>query len=190
MRILGIDPGLNITGYGLVEVDENRRKVPSLLEAGLIKTKPCFSLPQKLRKIHKGITEILSEFRPEVLVLEELYSNYKYPRTAILMGHARGVISLAAEERNVTLIGYSPLRIRKALLGRGNATKEQVQRMVQILLGLSRPPQPNDVSDALALALAHARIKDSRFSRLGNNSKRPLPKVQGNINIKQIRAKR
>lgn len=157
MRVLGIDPGLNITGYGLVEFSVN--KGPKLLEAGLIRTKPSFTLAQKLFHIHKGIKEIISEFKPSVLVLEELYSNYDYPRTAILMGHARGVISLAAQENKILLIDYSPLRVRKALLGRGNVTKNQVARMVQNFLGLSSLPEPLDVTDALALALAYVRIE-------------------------------
>ncbi|MCX5656992.1 MAG: crossover junction endodeoxyribonuclease RuvC [Candidatus Omnitrophica bacterium] len=157
MRVLGIDPGLNITGYGLVEFSEI--ETPKLIEAGLIRTKPSFTLAQKLFRIHKSIKEIIKEFRPEVLVLEELYSNYDYPRTAILMGHARGVISLAAQESNIQLVGYAPLRIRKALLGRGNVTKEQVARMVQHFLKLPKLPEPNDITDALALALGHMRIE-------------------------------
>lgn len=166
MRILGIDPGLNITGYGLLEIDGNNlRNKPALLEAGVIKTQPNLTLAQRVNRIYKGIKEILEEFQPQVLVLEELYSHYRHPRTAILMGHARGVISLAAEEKKVSLVGYSSTRIRKALIGQGNATKEQVQRMIQHLLGLTRPPQPEDISDALALALAHAHIDRSTFAR-------------------------
>lgn len=151
---------MNITGYGLLEVNgSNLRDKPVLLEAGVIKTQPNLTLAQRINRIYKGIKEILDEFEPQVLVLEELYSHYRHPRTAILMGHARGVITLAAEEKNISLVGYRPSRIRKALLGQGNATKEQVQRMIQHLLGLTRPPQPEDISDALALALAHAHIE-------------------------------
>ncbi len=162
MRILGIDPGLHITGYGLLEVgSRDFRDRPHLLEAGIIKTPANSTLAQRVNRIYKGIKELLNEFQPEVLVLEELYSHYRHPRTAILMGHARGVISLAAEERCVHLVGYSSSRIKKAILGRGNATKEQVQRMIQDLLGLSKPPHPEDVSDALALALAYVHINRS-----------------------------
>jgi crossover junction endodeoxyribonuclease RuvC len=172
MRILGIDPGLNITGYGLLEVNgRNLREKPALLEAGVIKTKPDLTLAQRVSRIYKGIKEILEEFQPQVLVLEELYSHYRHPRTAILMGHARGVITLAAEQNNISLVGYRPSRIRKALLGQGNATKEQVQRMIQHLLGLSRLPQPEDISDALALALAHIHIDRSTVARKDNIKK-------------------
>ncbi|MCM8793833.1 MAG: crossover junction endodeoxyribonuclease RuvC, partial [Candidatus Omnitrophica bacterium] len=108
-----------------------------------------------------GIREVMKEFRPQVMVLEELYSHYKHPRTAILIGHARGVISLVAEEKKIPLIGYSSTRIKKALLGRGDATKEQVQRMIQYLLNLKNPPQPVDIADALALCLAHVYIMRS-----------------------------
>lgn len=160
MRILGIDPGLKITGYGLLEIDgSNLADKPRLLEVGIIKTQPNLSLAQKVNRIYKGVKEILDEFQPQILVLEELYSHYRHPRTAILMGHARGVVSLAAGERNIPLIGYSASRIKKALLGRGNATKEQLQRMIQNLLRLSRPPQPQDIADALSLALAHIYIQ-------------------------------
>jgi len=183
MRILGIDPGLNITGYGLLEINgSNFRNEPALLEAGVIKTQPNLTLAQRVNRIYKGIKEILDEFQPQVLVLEELYSHYRHPRTAILMGHARGVITLAAEEKNISLVGYSPSRIRKALLGQGNATKEQVQRMIQHLLGLSRPPQPEDISDALALALAYVHIERSavlRKPRVRLRSPLTLSEVEG-----------
>lgn len=155
MRILGIDPGLNITGYGIIEF--NSRSEPKLLEAGIIKIAQRFSLSQKIFKIYKSIKKIIKEFHPEAIVLEELYSHYLYPKTAILMGHVRGVIILAAEEKKIPLIGYSSTRIKKAISGKGNATKEQIQRIIQYFLGLKKIPQ-QDISDALASALAHAHI--------------------------------
>ncbi|MGE4357737.1 MAG: crossover junction endodeoxyribonuclease RuvC [Candidatus Omnitrophota bacterium] len=174
MRILGVDPGLYITGYGVLEVNCNF--TPHILEAGVIRTTQKLSLPQKVGKIYRGIKRLVEEFQPNFIVLEELYSHYRHPRTAILMGHARGVISLVAEEKKISLIGYSATRIKKVLLGKGNATKEQVQRMVQYLLGLKKIPQPDDVSDALALAIAHARIlnRTSLLSKAGCSSKKNL----------------
>jgi len=157
MRILGIDPGLNVTGYGVIEVNSDCH--PHLLGVGIIKNSPNFSLSQKVNEIYKEIKKVIEEFKPEIIVLEELYSHYRHPRTAILMGHARGVIGLVAEEKKIPLVGYSSTRIKKALLGRGDATKEQVQKMVQYFLGLEKVPQPKDISDALALALTHAHIK-------------------------------
>ncbi|MCM8784111.1 MAG: crossover junction endodeoxyribonuclease RuvC [Candidatus Omnitrophica bacterium] len=169
MCILGIDPGLNITGYGLVEANLNFN--PRILEAGVIKTTQKFSLSQKIGKIYQGVKKLVEEFHPDAIVLEELYSHYRHPKTAILMGHARGVISLVAEEKQIPLIGYSSTRVKKAICGRGNATKEQIQRMIQYLLGLEQTPQPKDVSDALALALAHAHIVETDCHRLRKASK-------------------
>ncbi|MCM8765381.1 MAG: crossover junction endodeoxyribonuclease RuvC [Candidatus Omnitrophica bacterium] len=159
MRILGVDPGLNITGYGVLEVNSHFHS--RLLETGVIKTERNFPLGQRVRKIYEEVKKIIKEFHPQVMVLEELYSHYRHPRTAILMGHARGVISLAAAEERVTLVGYSSTRIKKALLGRGDARKEQLQKMVRYLLNLKNIPRPVDVSDALALCLAHTYIMRS-----------------------------
>lgn len=160
MRILGVDPGLRATGYGVIEVSfKTSKNKPILLGAGVIRTQPKNSLFKRVASIYRQIKEILEEYRPKVVVLEELYSHNLHPSTAILIGHARGVISLAAEEKKIPIVGYTSSRIKKALLGQGAASKGQLQRMVQNLLKLSQPPKPQDTSDALALALAHASIK-------------------------------
>ena len=152
MRILGIDPGLEVTGYGVVEQRQGQLR---LIEAGIVESRQKDPLEKRLLTIHRGIRRILSECRPDVVVLEELYSHYGHPRTAILMGHARGVILSACSESNLSTQGYSAKRIKQAVTGSGNASKEQVQQMIQTLLGVRKKSFPLDVSDALALAVGH-----------------------------------
>ena len=153
MRILGIDPGLQVTGYGLIEAKDENLKV---LEAGVIKTSPKNKIQQRVNKVYQGLEGLITQFSPNVMVLEKLYSHYKHPTTAILMGHVRGVICLLCGEKKIELINYPSTRIKKAITGRGHATKGQVQGMVQHFLSLKSIPEPNDVADALAIALSHA----------------------------------
>ncbi len=122
----------------------------------MVRTKPSEPLAERMAKIHDGIAGVIGEHRPDVVVVEELYSTYTHPRTAILMGHARGVIYLAAGASGVPVESYTATRVKKSLTGNGTASKEQVQRMVCQLLGLSKAPTPADVTDALALAICHA----------------------------------
>ncbi len=160
MRILGVDPGLGITGYGVIECPSGEFK---LLEAGMIKSSSRQALPERLSAIYRGIREIIREYRPEHLVLEQLYSHYKHQMTAVAMAHARGVIALCAGEfSGLPLVNYPAKRIKKALTGNGNASKAQVQRTVQRILKLKQLPQPADVSDALGLAMAHAYIMKAK----------------------------
>jgi crossover junction endodeoxyribonuclease RuvC len=116
------------------------------------------SLEQRLLEIHRGISEVICEFVPTVMVVEELYSKYTHPRTAILMGHARGAIYLAAAAQAVPVLSYASTRIKNSLTGHGRASKEQVQRMVQRVFGLNQMPHPPDVADALAVALCHHNV--------------------------------
>jgi crossover junction endodeoxyribonuclease RuvC len=156
MRILGVDPGLGITGYGVIESSSKGLK---LLEAGVVKSSARHNLAQRLSRLYKSLQEIIREYKPDDLVLEELYSHYKHQMTAIAMGHARGVIALCAGEfPRIRLVNYSAKRIKKALTGNGNASKMQVGRTVQSILNLKKLPAPADVGDALALAIAHAYI--------------------------------
>ncbi len=153
MRILGIDPGLGTTGYAVL--DYERHKL-SLLEAGVIRGRSKRSLPARVHEIYIGVSEIISEYKPEVLSLEELYSHYKRPITAILMGHARGGIMLAAANAEIPVVSYSATRIKKILTGNGRASKAQMQRAVQTEFCLTQIPSPPDVADAMAIALCHA----------------------------------
>ncbi len=155
MRILGVDPGLHTTGYGAIN---SRGRDFSLFEAGYIRTNPRQPLEARLVHIHRAIDKIIHKCRPDVLVLEKLYAHWRHPATAYTLGHARGVICLAARENNIAFVEYAATRIKKAVVGKGHASKAQVQRMIQSLLSLRETPNPPDVSDALALAIGHSYI--------------------------------
>jgi len=165
-----------VTGYGTVERRDGSLR---LVEAGVIETPQQTSLAQRLSKIHLGVQQVLVSCRPDLAVLEELYSHYRHPRTAILMGHARGVILSACSESNLPTQGYSVKRIRQALTGNGNASKEQTQQMVQTLLGLKKEPMSLDVSDALALAIGHLYLSETPHFRVGNVRRTPHKEVCG-----------
>ena len=150
MKVLGIDPGLKATGYGILEVNAQKCK---LLETGTIEPKKKDLIQNKINKVYRALEEILREYKPDVLVLEKLYSHYKRPQTAILMGHARGVICLAAQKAQKRLVHYSATQVKKVLTGSGRAPKHQVQQAVRRELGLAETPNPPDVADALAIAM-------------------------------------
>jgi crossover junction endodeoxyribonuclease RuvC len=153
-RILGVDPGLHITGYGVLEFTPRR---PKVCEAGIIRPKDdgATDLASRVHSVYKGIVEVINQYRPEVMVVEQLYAHYKHPRTAILMAHARGVIFLAAAASDVAVVSYAATRVKKTVTGHGRAAKDQVQRTIQRELGLAELPSPPDVADALAVALCH-----------------------------------
>jgi crossover junction endodeoxyribonuclease RuvC len=155
LRVIGIDPGLNITGYGVMEC---RNGGVRLLEAGVIRPARARgdNLPARLESLHKGLAEVMAEFHPRTMCLEEVYSHTSYPRTSILMGHARGVICLAARQAGVAVVNISAKRIKQSVTGNGSASKAQVQRAVQQAFSLGRVPQPPDVADALAAGLCYA----------------------------------
>ncbi len=155
MRILGIDPGLGITGYGCISMSDSGLE---LVEAGVIRTKKTDQLPQRLTVLFDNISELLKDVNPDVVVIEELYSHYNHPRTAIIMGHARGTLLLAAGRKNIDVVSYGANRIKKSLTGNGHASKEQMQLMIKSLLELDEPPKPPDVADALAVALCHINV--------------------------------
>lgn len=152
MRILGIDPGLNTTGYGVIDAERGRL---TLVEAGVVRGGAGKSLARRVGEIHAGVAEVIETLRPEAAALEELYSHYERPKTAILMGHARGVIVLAASQAGVPITHYAATQIKKTLTGAGRAPKGQMQLAVQRELGLSVAPEPADVADALAIAMTH-----------------------------------
>lgn len=156
--VLGIDPGLNTTGYGLVQISS---KGPVLREAGVVRGRSRGSLEKRLQEIYLGVVDILSSYQPTTMAIEQLYSHYARPTTAILMGHARGVICLAAAERGVPIRHYGATTIKKLLTGNGRAPKTQVQMAICREFGLTQPPEPPDVADALAIALCHVYNRDS-----------------------------
>ncbi len=161
--ILGVDPGLNITGYGLIQAGQEN---PQLLEAGVVRGGRRTLLEQRLKNIHDGVSEVIRQHRPMAIAVEELYSHYRMPRTAILMGHVRGVICLAAAQHETPVYHYAATQIKKVLTGNGRATKQQMQNAICREFGLATPPEPADVADALAIALCHHYL--GRNSQLGN----------------------
>ena len=151
--ILGIDPGLNTTGYGVLEVFPNEPL--RLVEAGVVRGGGSRSLETRLHEIYSGVQEVLATYRPQAMAIEELYSHYDRPRTAILMGHARGVLCLAATVAGVPVKHYAATQVKRMLTGNGRAPKQQVQQAICRELRLATPPEPPDVADALAIALCH-----------------------------------
>jgi crossover junction endodeoxyribonuclease RuvC len=167
LRVIGVDPGLNLTGYGVVECSNGRVQ---LLEAGLIRLPRAHgaNLPARLEALYDGLEEVMREFRPQTMCLEEVFGHAAHPRTSILMGHARGVICLAARRAGVPVLNFSAKRIKQSATGNGNASKTQVQRAVQQYFSLARAPHPPDVADALAAALCYLNAARA----LGNGSRR------------------
>ena len=151
LRVLGIDPGMNITGYGVLEQDPGGLR---LLDAGVIRSTAKLPLPERLFELYSGLIEILDSFHPVVMGLEKIYSHYKHPATAIIMAHARGVMCLAAHQKGVSVQALPATRIKKLVTGNGRASKEQVNGMVKHLLGIAGEVKPLDISDALAAAIA------------------------------------
>ena len=156
MRILGIDPGFKATGYGVIDWDKKNRARLELLEAGTIEPKSKDLLPNKIDKVYRNLDEIILQYSPTVMVLEKLYSHYKHPTTACILGHVRGAICLLCAHRNLKLVEYSVKRVRKSLSGHGNASKQQMQGVVADMLKIDGSKLTLDASDALVLAIGYA----------------------------------
>ncbi len=163
-RFLGLDPGLRCTGYGAIERDE--RGTLRLIEAGVLTPDPRAPLERRLGELHAACSDVIAAVRPDVVVIEELWTAYKHPSTAVLMGHARGVLCLAAFSAGLPVRDLAHALVKRVLTGSGAARKDQVNRMVVNQLRLEGAPEPNDVTDALALALALAGIEatEARFA--------------------------
>jgi crossover junction endodeoxyribonuclease RuvC len=169
MRILGIDPGLRITGYGVIDHQWTKS---TLVDAGVIRLTPRSPIAERLVELETELERLFEESKPEVCAIEQLYAHYAHPRTAILMGHARGVIMLVARRRGAQVEQYSANRIKQSLTGHGHASKLQMQRAVQSMWNLKSLPEPPDVADALAVALCcgqatQGRAVAGRTSRAG-----------------------
>ena len=160
MRIIGIDPGLKATGYGVVDY---RRPEFKLIEAGTVTSKSKDLLQHRIQSVYNSLSGIIDEYKPDVLVLEKLYAHYKHPATAAIMGHLRGVICLLCAQKNLSLCEESVKRIRSAVTGNGGASKVQTQKVVAHALGLDEKKLTLDASDALALALGYINIHGRRL---------------------------
>ncbi len=165
--VLGIDPALGTTGYGVLRCAVNSFE---LLDAGFVRCGRDATLENRLQELHSGIVEILAEHKPDCVAIEQLYSHYDRPTTAILMGHARGVILLAAAQAAVPVSSYAATKVKKTLTGNGRASKTQMQFSVQQQLNLPNLPEPADVADALAIALCHYHSTQGPARLLGRNA--------------------
>jgi len=153
MRILGIDPGLHVCGYACLQVGQGGEV---LVEAGVFRTNEKRPLGERLEQIANDMDCLLEKLKPDVAAVEQLYSHYEHPRTAILMGHARGVILEKCSRAGIEVKSFSATRIKKSVTGNGRAAKQQVQSSVQTILHLPKRPEPADVADAIAAALCCA----------------------------------
>jgi len=160
MLILGIDPGLHLTGYGLVTLSRGR---PNLQEAGVLRMKTKGDLAVRLVELDKAVAELIAETKPDRVAVEQLFAHYKHPRTAILMGHARGVILLAAARTGVAVTSLPSTAVKRAITGNGHAGKAQMQRTIASICKLKTVPEPPDVADAIAIAwtLGMQLVKES-----------------------------
>jgi crossover junction endodeoxyribonuclease RuvC len=159
VRVFGIDPGSIRTGYGCVDTDGSRHR---LVTCGAISQKAGAPLPSRLARIHDELLVLIGQASPEAVVVENLF-HAKNVRSALTLGHARGVAVLAAVHAGVPVVEYTPAEVKQAVVGYGRAEKQQVQRMIMLLLGLDSPPSPFDVSDALAAAICHAHACGGRL---------------------------
>ena len=173
MRVFGIDPGSERTGYGCVETDGRRHH---LVACGAITPPARAPFPQRLAVIHRELQTLLEKWRPECVAVESLFHAVN-ARSALKLGHARGVAILAAVEAGCEVVEYTPAEVKRAIVGYGRAEKHQVQQMIKLLLGLEKPPAPHDVADALAIAICHVHsgIRDPGSGIRGPSPESRIP---------------
>lgn len=155
--IIGIDPGTRVTGYGVLRKEGRKLK---LLDYGTIRPEPTLILHLRYRILHESVHELLDTFQPTAMSIETQFV-YKNAASALKLGMARGVLLLAATQKEIPIYEYTPSSAKSSVAGKGNASKPQVQRMIQYLLELSHPPTPEDAADALALAICHAHAMET-----------------------------
>ena len=157
IRLLGIDPGTRLTGYGVIDYDPRDPLRPGLVDAGVLRLDAKQPLAQRLVELDRELAEIIAETRPAAVGIEEVYAHYAHPKTAIIMAHARGVMLLACARRGLVAHELAANRVKQSLTGHGHADKSQMQRAIQAQWNLAEPPEPPDVADALAVVLCLAR---------------------------------
>ncbi len=160
MIIVGLDPGIAILGYGVIEYKGNNFKV---IDYGAMETTPDNIFPVRLKMLYDELSKLLDKYKPDSVAIEELFFN-KNSKTAIKVGQARGVQVLAAINKGIELFEYTPLQVKQGVVGYGRADKKQVQEMVKVLLNLNTVPKPDDVADALAVAICHAHSSNFKDS--------------------------
>ena len=168
MRVFGIDPGSERTGYGCIESSGSRHR---LVICGSLSAPSRATFPEKLHTIHAGLRSLLQRHRPDCVAIEDIFYA-RNVRSALKLGHARGVALLAASQSSIAVVEYSPAEIKRAVVGYGRAEKTQVQEMIRLLLGLESKPSPHDVADALAVAVCHLHTSTSTVGRIAPDSTR------------------
>jgi crossover junction endodeoxyribonuclease RuvC len=161
-RVLGLDPGLHVTGYAVLEFTDAG---PKVCEAGVIRSadgRDPADMAARVRVLYDGLLEVVHQWKPTAMAVEQLFSHYDHPRTAVLMAHARGVFLLVGSQCSIPVASYAPARVKKLITGNGRAGKEQMQHAVAREFGLPAPPEPHDVADALAIALCHYHAATGR----------------------------
>jgi crossover junction endodeoxyribonuclease RuvC len=169
MRIFGIDPGSERTGYGCIDSSGSRHH---LVACGILSAPARSTFPERLHAIHTGLTDLLERYRPECVAVENIFFA-KNVRSALKLGHARGIALLAASEAALPVVEYTPAEIKRSVVGYGRAEKQQVQAMMKLLLGLDAVPTPHDVADALAVALCHIHTSANIISRVAGAGAAP-----------------
>lgn len=165
MIILGIDPGIATVGFGVIKAEGSRQ---TLVTCGVISTPAGLSLSKRLSQIYHDMTELIETFKPDSIAIEELFFNTNL-KTGISVAHGRGVILLAGESYGIPMFEYTPLQVKQAIAGYGRAEKKQIMEMVRRLLGMDKVAKPDDASDALAIAICHARFSNSLLNLDGGN---------------------
>lgn len=169
MRVFGIDPGSIRTGYGCVDTDGRRHR---LVICGAVRTSPSAAFPDRLAAIYRELSSVIRQYQPDCVAIEDLF-HANNVRSALKLGHARGVAMLAAVEAGVTVVEYTPAEVKRAVVGYGRAEKAQVQQMIKLLLGLDRAPEPHDAADALAIAICHLHSMNPVARRIGTPVRTP-----------------
>lgn len=154
MRVLGIDPGTGITGWGIIETNGNNRNSLKTIDYGVIRTSAGLDMPMRLKDLYDELTQIIEEYEPEQMGIEDLFF-FKNQKTVITVGQARGVAILSGVNHGLPVFDYTPLQVKQSITGYGRADKQQMQRMIKLVLGLKEKPKPDDAADALAVAVCH-----------------------------------
>ena len=157
IRILGLDPGTRLTGYGVIDARPDDPLRPVLVDGGVIRLDEKSALCDRLCELERELESLILEVKPAVVAVEEIYAHYNHPKTAIIMAHARGVMLLVARRNHLPVLEFAANRVKQSLTGHGHAGKESMQRAIQAQWHLAQPPDPPDVADALAVALCCAR---------------------------------
>lgn len=165
MIILGVDPGIATVGFGVIETIGSKQ---ALIRCGVIKTSAGTRLALRLSQIYNDIGELIDKFKPDAVVVEELFFNTNL-KTGIAVAHGRGILILAGEVRGIPMFEYTPLQVKQTVTGYGRADKKQVMEMVRRLLSMEKVPRPDDAADALAIAICHARVASSLLNIDGGN---------------------